>query len=207
MKSLLQCATVAAASIALLMTGSCSDNSNTSAADGSNAAIENIMTRTSVRTYEPGRDISADTVEMLLRAAMSAPTAVNAQPWKFIVVRNAEVRGRLAEALPNAGDKLTAAPLTVVVCGDTSKFFKPQPEYWVQDCSAATENLLLAAHATGLGAVWCGVYPDQERVKVCSEALGLDGRFIPLCVVPVGYPAGENTPKDKWKVENVETIE
>lgn len=207
MKSLHYHTTAIAVSIAVIMSYSCSGTSDTCPTDASNAAIKNIMTRTSVRTYEPGRDISADTVETLLRAAMSAPTAVNAQPWKFIVVRNADVRDSLAKSLPNAGDKLTAAPLAVVVCGDTAKFFKPQPDFWVQDCSAATENLLLAAHAIGLGAVWCGIYPDQARVKECAGALGLTGRFIPLCVVPIGYPTGENTPKDKWKVENVEIIE
>lgn len=207
MKSLHFHTTAIAVSIAVIMSYSCSGTSDTCPTDASNAAIKNIMTRTSVRTYEPGRDISADTVETLLRAAMSAPTAVNAQPWKFIVVRNADVRDSLAKSLPNAGDKLTAAPLAVVVCGDTAKFFKPQPDFWVQDCSAATENLLLAAHAIGLGAVWCGIYPDQARVKECAGALGLTGRFIPLCVVPIGYPTGENTPKDKWKVENVEIIE
>ena len=168
-----------------------------SAAGNVNPALENIMTRTSVRQYQPGKTIPKDTVELLLRAAMAAPTAVNRQPWQFVVIDTRESLDSLAEVLPYA-KMLNHASLAIVPCGDLSKAFENEPMYWVQDLSAATENLLLAAHSLGLGAVWTGVYPTAERVAAVSRRLGLPSNIVPLAVVPVGYPEGEQHPKDKW---------
>ena len=99
---------------------------------------------------------------------------------------------------------LTKAPLAIVVCGDLSKGLEGNAlNYWVQDVSAASENLLLAAHALGLGAVWTGVYPLMERVNDVSRILELPRHIVPLNVIPVGYPAGETAPKDKWNPENI----
>lgn len=165
-----------------------------------NAALECILTRTSVRQYQPDRTISRDTVETLLRAAMSAPTAVNKQPWAFIALDDRAALDSLAQVLPYAR-MLTKAPLAIVTCGDLSKAIDGEDAdkgFWIQDVSAATENLLLAAHAMGLGAVWTGVYPDAERVKDVQERLGLPANVIPLAVVPVGYPTGPQKPKEKW---------
>lgn len=170
-----------------------------------NAALECILTRTSVRQYQPDRTISRDTVETLLRAAMSAPTAVNKQPWAFIALDDRAALDSLAQVLPYAR-MLTKAPLAIVTCGDLSKAIDGEDAdkgFWIQDVSAATENLLLAAHAMGLGAVWTGVYPDAERVKDVQERLGLPANVIPLAVVPVGYPTGPQKPKDKWAPANV----
>ena len=164
--------------------------------------LQCISTRASVRQYTDA-PVSEATVDTLLRAAMCAPTAVNRQPWAFVVVRDEAVRATLAKALPNAGDKLTKAPVAIVVCGDSTRMFKPQPEFWVQDCSAATENLLLAAHACGLGAVWCGLYPDLERVGKARDVLGLEARYVPLCIIPVGYPAAPVEPKDKYREDAI----
>lgn len=170
-----------------------------------NAALECILTRTSVRQYQPDRTISCDTVETLLRAAMSAPTAVNKQPWAFIALDDRAALDSLAQVLPYAR-MLTKAPLAIVTCGDLSKAIDGEDAdkgFWIQDVSAATENLLLAAHAMGLGAVWTGVYPDAERVKDVQERLGLPANVIPLAVVPVGYPTGPQKPKEKWDPANV----
>lgn len=170
-----------------------------------NAALECILTRTSVRQYQPDRTISRDTVETLLRAAMSAPTAVNKQPWAFIALDDRAALDSLAQVLPYAR-MLTKAPLAIVTCGDLSKAIDGEDAdkgFWIQDVSAATENLLLAAHAMGLGAVWTGVYPDAERVKDVQERLGLPANVIPLAVVPVGYPTGPQKPKEKWEPANV----
>lgn len=170
-----------------------------------NAALECILTRTSVRQYQPDRTISRDTVETLLRAAMSAPTAVNKQPWAFIALDDRAALDSLAQVLPYAR-MLTKAPLAIVTCGDLSKAIDGEDAdkgFWIQDVSAATENLLLAAHAMGLGAVWTGVYPDAERVKDVQERLGLPANVIPLAVVPVGYPTGPQRPKEKWEPANV----
>lgn len=161
------------------------------------------MTRTSVRQYAPERTIGADTVETLLRAAMSAPSAVNKQPWEFVVLDNREAIDSLAEVLPYA-KMLTGAPLAVVTCGNMERALEGEGRgFWIQDVSAATENLLLAAHAMGLGAVWTGVYPDSTRTADVSRALGLPSNVIPLAVVPIGYLAGPQTPKDKWDAGKV----
>lgn len=92
----------------------------------------------------------------------------------------------------------------IVVCGDMSKALEGDARsFWVQDCSAATENILLAAHALGLGAVWTGLYPNMERVNAVSEVLNLTDNIIPLCTVVIGYPAEQPQPKDKWNPDNV----
>lgn len=183
---------------------SCDTNTQETGTDGNkpNPALENIMTRTSVRQYQSDRKISKDTVEMLLRATMAAPTAVNSQPWQLIVIDNRESLDSLAEVLPYA-KMLKHAPLAIVTCGDLSKAIEDEPTFWIQDVSAATENLLLAAHSLGLGAVWTGVYPNKERAEAVSERLGLPANIIPLAVVPIGYPDGEHHPKDKWNPEAV----
>lgn len=171
-----------------------------------NAAYQCIMTRTSVRSYQPGRTIPADTVEMLLRAAMAAPTAVNKQPWQYVVVDNRADLDSLSAMLPYA-KMLSTASLAIVPCGDLPNAMEGETYdrgYWIQDVSASTENLLLAAHALGLGAVWTGVYPNTERVDLVRKALGIPADIVPLCVVPIGYPEGGiPAPKDKWKPEKV----
>lgn len=168
----------------------------------SDVAIETIMTRTSVRDYLD-KPVSDEKIEIILRAAMSAPTAVNKQPWAFVVVDDKEILNTLAGILPFA--RMTAkAPVAIVVCGDLSKALDGDAQaYWVQDASAATQNLLLAVHALELGAVWTGVYPIMDRVHAVQKTLGLPEHIIPLNVIPIGYPAGHQTPKDKWKPENI----
>ena len=165
-----------------------------------NEAIKNIMTRTSIRQYTDEPVSKAD-IEALLRAGMAAPTAVNKQPWHFVVVTD---KAKLKELAGNRGRMLEQCSLAIVVCGDMEKAMPGKGQaYWIQDCSAATENILLAANALGLGAVWTGVYPMDERVAAVSKALKLPETIIPLCVIVVGHPAESPTPKDKWKPENV----
>lgn len=187
---------------AAVMTGCNGNSQTTNNADNKNAAIETIMTRTSIRSYTD-RTVSADTVEMLLRAGMAAPTAVNAQPWHFVVINERAKLDELA-GTNRHGDMLRQAPLAIVVCGNMEKAMQgPGQAFWIQDCSAATENILLAAHALGLGAVWTGCYPMEERVAAVSEVLGLPETIVPLCVIVMGYPNENPQPKDKWKPENV----
>ncbi len=165
-------------------------------------AIENIMMRTSIRAYED-RQVEDEKVEALLRAAMAAPTAGNKQPWKFVVVKDRQKLKAISEHY-KAMSMAENAPLAIVVCGDMNLTFPGEGAgYWVQDASAATQNLLLAAHAMGLGAVWCGVYPVQERVNYVQALLDLPEDIMPLNVVPVGYPAEDPAPKDKWNPDNV----
>ena len=175
---------------------------NPAATDQGNVVIDNIMTRTSIRAFT-SQTISKDTVEMLLRAGMAAPSAVNLQPWHFIAITDRAKLDELKEANPHA-KMLEHAPLAIVVCGDLNKAMEgPGQEFWIQDCSAATENILLAAHALGLGAVWTGGHPIAERVDALHEILKLPESLIPLCAIVIGYPAEQPEPKDKWKPENV----
>lgn len=184
---------------------SCSSTEETDTTADTNAAtaavIENIMTRTSIRQFTD-QPISKDTLDLLVKAGMAAPTAVNAQPWAYVVVTEREV----LDSLNNVSQyyNLKTATAAIIVCGDLTKAMEgPGQEYWVQDCSAATENILLAAHAYGLGAVWCGVYPISERVEAVSKVLGLPETIIPLNVITMGYPDENPTPKDKFKPENI----
>lgn len=168
----------------------------------SKSTIEDIMTRTSVRAYSD-RKVEKETVDTLLRAAMAAPTAGNKQPWRYVVIDDKKI-------LESIGDNFRTmtmakqAALAVVMCGDTTSTFKGDAQgYWIQDVSAASENLLLAAHAMDLGAVWCGIYPLMERVEQFSKMLNLPENIIPMACICIGYPVAETTPKDKWKPEYI----
>lgn len=166
------------------------------------AVLDNIATRTSIRDYE-ARPVEKEKVEKMLRAAMAAPTAMNKQPWHFVVVEQRSVLDSLAGANPYA-KMLLKAPLVIVVCGDMDKVIEGGGrDFWIQDASAATENLLLAAHAMGLGAVWTGAYPSEERSKAISATLSLPDNLVPLNMIVIGYPAEHPQPKDKFKEENI----
>lgn len=163
------------------------------------AAINNIMTRTSIRQYA-NEPVSKADIETMLRAGMAAPTAVNRQPWHFVAVTDKE---KLAELAGRRG-MIQQAGVAIVVCGNMDKAMQgPAQAFWIQDCSAATENILLAANALGLGAVWTGCYPMEDRVAEVSKVLKLPKTIVPLCVIAIGHPAEQPTPKDKWKPENV----
>ena len=160
--------------------------------------LKTIFERKSVRKYT-GKAPSLEQLTLLVRAAMAAPTAVNRQPWEFIIVTDAGALEKLTQGLPHA--KMTSqAGSAIVVLGDTLRQHRgSDTDYWIMDCSAAIQNLLLAAESLGLGAVWTAAYPDPQRVKVVREVLGVDAlHLVPLAVIPVGTPTGEDRPKDKW---------
>ena len=159
--------------------------------------LENIATRVSVRAYLD-KAVEDVKIEKLLRAGMAAPSAVNKQPWHFVVVTDKQQLEALAEANPNAG-MAAHAPLAIVVCGDLDRALEGiASEYWVQDCSAVTQNILLAANAMDLGAVWTGTYPIKERCDAVSKILQLPENVLPLNTIVIGYPERDNQPKDKW---------
>ena len=195
-----------AIAVALLALGACTtqgdeNKQEAATADNGQAAIENIMTRTSIRQYKD-QPVEDEKIDIMLKAAMAAPTAVNLQPWHFIVITDKETIGVLSGRQP------TNAPLLIAVCGDTDKTTVPDgngklPDFWIQDVSAATENLLLAAHALGLGAVWTGVYPVMERTAEVANVLNCPKNIVPLALVRVGYPDEAPAPKDKFKQENI----
>ncbi len=156
-----------------------------------NPAIENILTRRSVRSYTD-QDVEPGKIEAILEAGMAAPSGKNGQPWDFIVLTRREILDEMAERLPYA-KMLREARVAIAVCADRTK-----SPYWYVDCSAAAENILLAAHALGLGAVWTATYPYRDRMDVVKELCGLPGSYDSLCVIPVGYPAREARPKDNF---------
>ncbi len=166
---------------------------------GSDAALDCIMTRASVRSYTD-RQVADTTINKILRAGMAAPTAANQQAWQFVVVTDQNLKDSITAAFEYTKmvDKCSFA---VVVCGDMNNLFKgdmPDGGFWVEDCSAASENMLLAAHALGLGGVWCGIYPLKERVERLRGILNLPSNLTPLNVMAFGYPAQSVAPKDKW---------
>ena len=146
--------------------------------------IKAIHTRKSIREYT-SQAIPDELVHELLAAAMQAPSAGNQQPWHFIVVNERQQLDALADVLP-FGKMLKTAPLGIIVCADMD--LEKHRGFWVQDCSNATMNILLAAHDLGLGAVWVAIYPVEDRVAGVKQILGLPEHGVPLCVVPVGYP-------------------
>lgn len=166
------------------------------------AVIDNIMTRTSIRQYQD-KAVEQDKVETMLKAGMAAPTAVNRQPWHFVVVNDKAVLEKIAEVNHNKRI-LKTAPLAIIVCGNLEKTLRGEAQqFWIQDTSAAAENILLAAHGLGLGAVWTALFPNKERYEPIRELLGMPDHIIPLNIIIIGYPAESPTPKDKWKPENV----
>ncbi len=169
---------------------------------GGNAAYQNILTRTSVRRYADARVTDAEQ-KALLRAAMSAPTGVNRQPWEFVVIDDPAVLQALADALPYA--KMAAkAPMAIAVCGNRERFLAgDDATLWEQDLSAASENILLAAHAIGLGGVWTCLYPHADRMASASAILGLPEEVVPFSLLPVGHPLTQQKPMDKWHPERI----
>ncbi|MDR1897237.1 MAG: nitroreductase family protein, partial [Prevotellaceae bacterium] len=154
--------------------------------------LSTIHSRKSVRNFVEGRTISRQSLDTLVRAGMAAPSAVNLQPWHFVVVDDRNTMNLMAENLPYA-KMLAKASAAIIVCGD-STIKADNMAFWTFDCSLASGNILLAAEAMGLGAVWTAVHPDAKRIEVVKNILELPENIIPLNVIPVGYPTGEDTP-------------
>lgn len=167
-----------------------------------NSAFSNILTRVSVRRFTD-QAVSDDQLTALLHAAMSAPSGVNKQPWEFIVVDDRQLLRQLADALPYA--KMAAdAPLAIIVCGNKDRFLPGDDDnLWEQDCSAASENILLAAHALGLGGVWTCLYPHQDRIAPVKQILNLDDKLVPFNFIPIGHPLTDHAPMNKWHPDRI----
>jgi nitroreductase len=160
-----------------------------------------IHSRASVRSFLPDA-LTDEEIDALLRAAMAAPSAVNMQPWEFVVVVENKTREQLAAALPYA--KMAAeAPAVFIVCGVPGRACAKSADFAVIDASIACENLLLAATALGLGGVWTALFPDKSRIEDVRRILGIPKDVIPLACVPVGKPAGPVRPKDKYNPEYI----
>lgn len=162
--------------------------------------LEAIYTRRSVRKFAD-RPVPAGELETLLKAAMYAPSALNEQPWRFIVLDDRALFPEIMRIYPYAG-MLKTAPLAILVCGDLT--LEKAAGNWVMDCAAATQNILLAAHATGLGAVWSGIYPEADRICALSRICRLPADVVPFALVGVGYPdSASPAPPERFNPERV----
>lgn len=157
-------------------------------------ALENLLTRRSIRQFtdEP---VAEEDVQTLFRAAMAAPSAGNAQPWHFVRIDDRAILRRIPEVQPHSR-MLLSAPLAILVCADPS--LEKYSGFWVEDCSAATENILLAAHAIGLGGVWLGLHPREDWCKGVADLLDLPPEIRPLSLVAVGHPVEVKEPPNRF---------
>jgi nitroreductase len=161
-------------------------------------AIEAIMGRRSVRRYTD-KKISDETITKLLKAAMNAPSAHNKQPWHFIVVNDKETMLKIPE-YHQYSKMLENASHAIVVLGDNNI---QDTDFWIHDTSAATENILLAAHAIGLGAVWLGVHPHETLIEGTKKLFNIPDHVTPLCIISLGYPEEAKSPRENYNPERV----
>ncbi len=162
-------------------------------------ALEAIRTRRSIRKFQP-REVPRELIRVLLEAAMLAPSARNAQPWQFVVIDDRKMLSEYGTKHPNA-EMAKEAPLGILVCGDLR--LELSPGYWPVDCAAAVQNLLLAAHALGLGAVWTGVYPREDRMNTLRQMCRLPEPVIPHTLVLIGYPAESPPMPDRFHADRI----
>ncbi len=158
-----------------------------------------LYNRRSIRSYQE-KQVEEEKIQELLKAAMAAPSAGNQQPWHFIVVQDKDRLEKIREIHPYS-KMLKEAPLAIVVCGDRGE--ERHEGFWVQDCSAAVQNILLMAENLGLGAVWLGVYPREKRVQQFKELFRLPREVYPLAVVAAGYPAVDSGPVERFSQDKV----
>ena len=161
------------------------------------SAIENILNRKSVRKYSD-KKVEKEKIDTILKCAMAAPSAMNKQPWELLVITDKEKLEKIAEIAPNASYAKNSQ-VTIIVCGDKNISDK----FWEQDCCAVTENILLAAEALDLGAVWCAVYPLDEKVIGIKNLFTLPENIIPLNIIPIGYPFTKEEPKQKYNAKKI----
>ena len=161
--------------------------------------MEAILTRRSIRKFK-GDPVPQDLLDRLLEAAMSAPSAGNEQVWEFVVLTDRRLLDEIPTFHPFA-QMLKTAPAAILICGDLSR--RKYEGFWVQDCAAATQNVLLAAHALGFGAVWVGVHPNPQREEPVRRLVGLPDHVTPLSLIPLGYPAEHVEPAHRFDPKRV----
>ena len=167
-----------------------------------NDKILPLLGRRSVRVYRPGEAVSDDELRALLEAAMAAPSARACDPWRFLVVRERADLDALADLLPY-GQMLRQAALGIVVCGDQAQAHRQELSYLLQDCSAAVQNLLVAAHLLGLGAVGLGVHPNEDRVTGIRRQFGVPEAILPIAAISIGRPAETPAPRTRFNPDFV----
>jgi nitroreductase len=163
--------------------------------------LKSIHQRSSIRDFT-GETIAEDILTEIVKAGMAAPSSNNKQPWSFIIVTDRDIMLKLSENLPYA-KMLDKAGAAIIVCGTPDRKDTELSDYWIQDCSAATQNILLAVEAFGLGAVWTGVSPRKQRIDWVKKVLNIPEDVEPLNVIPVGYPSKPPVIKNKYKPDKI----
>ena len=166
-----------------------------------NTQSDFILARRSIRVYSPG-EVSEAAATKLLEAAMAAPSAMTKDPWRFVIVRDKQTLSKLAALHPGAA-MLSSAAMAIVVCGDLDAAFERHISYLLQDCSAAIENLLLAAHAQGLGACWVGIHPGEPLIKRVRECLALPVSVVPVAAISLGQPGEQPAPRTRYNPDYI----
>jgi nitroreductase len=161
--------------------------------------MDAIFLRRSIRRFKP-EPVSEDDINYVLHAGMSAPSAGNERPWHFVIIKDRKSLETIMSFQPFS-HMLREAPMAILVCGDESA--EKYPGFWPQDCAAATENMLIAATSRGLGCVWLGIYPQEERVLSMSKHAGLPAHVIPFALIPLGHPAEEKPYSDRFDLSRV----
>jgi nitroreductase len=161
--------------------------------------LDIILTRRSIRKYKPGI-LPREKIDEILKCAQYAPSAVNKQPWHFIVIDDKQVFKKIMDIHPYS-KMLDTASHAIVVCGDEK--LQHDDGYWIADCGAATQNILLAAHSLGIGSCWVGLYPRQQRMKDISELLNIPGHVKPFALITLGYPDEQKKHPERYSKEKV----
>jgi nitroreductase len=161
--------------------------------------LKAILSRRSIRKYSKN-NIPEEYYEVLLKAAMHAPSGRNRQPWHFIIVSDREILKKLSEISPS-WNMLEEAANAIVVCGDLN--LEDSESFILQDCSAATQNILLAAHELGLGSVWLGVHPKEDRLKPLIEILHIPAHILPVSMVSIGKPDESREQPDRYNIDRI----
>ena len=166
--------------------------------------LEAIYTRKSVRNFS-NKEIEDEKIEKILKAAMSAPSAINRQPWEFYVIKSKEKKDEIKKAM--AFGKYDS-PIIIIPCGKDSKAIPLAHDLMYCDLGASTENILLAAHDLGLGAVWCAVYPRKELMKKIASIIEAPIGHHPYAAIYIGYPSEDDKSqaKDKYNDKNIKVI-
>ncbi|MFB3854422.1 MAG: nitroreductase family protein [Vicinamibacterales bacterium] len=161
--------------------------------------LDALMTRCSIRRYGPA-PVPEAAIEKMLEVLFRSPSAADARPWQFAVVDRRDLLDRLQAAMPGC-EMLESAPTAILICAEPAR--EKIPGFWPQDCAAAAENLLLAAHGLGLGAVWIGLYPVEDRVRATREILRVPEGLVPFALVSIGEPAEQPVLQDRYDAARV----
>ncbi len=165
------------------------------------SSLDWIFGRRSIRVYSPGA-VSEAELTQLLKAAMAGPSAMTKDPWRFLVVQDPAMLAHLAAVLPG-GKMLTTSAAAIVVCGDQEAALEQQLSYLLQDCSAAIENLLLAAHVLGIGACWVGIHPGEKPLRRVKALLGLPAAVLPVAAISLGRPGEQPEARTRYREDFV----